>query len=66
MPSAKKAKRNNNRAVMYVRVKPEEHAQIAEMAAQRGYPHTIASVASELISKALQTEAATLSNKEQP
>ncbi len=56
MSRAKKAKRDN-RVVMYVRVKPEEHALIAEIASQRGYPHTIASVASEMFSKILKMEA---------
>ncbi len=54
---AKKAKRDN-RIVTYVRVKPEEHALIEEIAKKRGYPHTIASVASEMLSKGLASETA--------
>lgn len=53
--SAKKFKRDN-RVVTYIRVKPEEHAQIAKIANTRGRPHTIASVAAEMISKALKME----------
>lgn len=58
MTKAKKAKpsKRDDRVVTYVRVKPEEHAQIAQIAEKRGYPHTIASVASEMISKGLKVE----------
>jgi hypothetical protein len=55
MSSAKKAKRDN-RVVTYVRIPAEEYAQITKIADQRGYPHTIASVASEMISKGLKVE----------
>ena len=50
MPKAKKAKRP---VVMYVRVVPEEHELITQIAELRGYPHTIASVAAEAISHGL-------------
>lgn len=53
--NAKKAKRSNH-TVMYVRVKPEEHALIDQIAKKRGYPHTKASIAAELISKGLAAE----------
>jgi len=55
MTRAKKSKRDD-RVVTYVRVRPEEHARIAKLAEDRGYPHTIASVASEMISKGLAAE----------
>ena len=55
MGSAKKFKRDN-RVVTYIRVRPEEHAQIVKIANRRGHPHTIASVAAEMISKALKME----------
>lgn len=58
MARAKKAKRRSPHVVMYVRVKPEEHAQIAKIAEERGYPHTLASVVAEMISRGLQTETA--------
>lgn len=48
----KKAKRNNL-VVMYVRVKPEEHARVKQIADKRGYPHSISSVASEIFSRGL-------------
>lgn len=54
----KKTKSRDERVVTYVRVKPEEHAQIAKIADERGYPHSIASVASEMISKGLKAEIA--------
>lgn len=47
MSKAKKAPRSN--VVTYVRLKPEERAQIAEIVAQRGWPHTIASVTAEMV-----------------
>jgi len=56
MPKAQKVKRRSSHVVTYVRVKPEEHAQIAQIAEKRGYPHTIASVAAEMISRGLKDE----------
>lgn len=44
------------RIVTYVRIKPQEHAQIAKIAEKRGYPHTIASVAGEMVARGLQSE----------
>jgi hypothetical protein len=55
MSRAKRAKRDD-RVVTYVRVKPEEHARIARIAGDRGHPHTIASVAAEMISRGLRAE----------
>lgn len=52
----KKAKRGSS-IVMYVRVRPEEHARVVKLVEQRGYPHTIASVAAEMISRGLASEA---------
>ena len=57
MATPKKPKRDS-RIVMYIRVKPEERAQAAKIAAQRGYPHTIASVSAEMFSRGLASEAA--------
>lgn len=57
MARSKKAKRDD-RVVMYVRVKPAEHAQITKIAEKRGYPHTISSVLAEVIARGLETEAA--------
>lgn len=51
-PKRVKVKRDN-RVVTYVRVKPEEHAQIVKIVAKRGLPHTIASVSAEMISRGL-------------
>lgn len=53
-----KRKRNDDRIVTYVRVAPLEHAQITRIAKKRGRPHTIASVAAEMISRGLKVEAA--------
>lgn len=55
MPKAKKARRANGRSVVtYVRMKPEEHELIVKIAEKRGYPHTIASVTGEVISRGLK------------
>lgn len=56
MSKAKKAKRGDDRVVTYVRVTPAEHAQIVQIAALRGYPHTFASVAAEMIARGLSSE----------
>lgn len=56
MPRAKKPKRGDDRVVTYVRVKPEEHELIVQIVEKRGYPHTIASVAAEMISRGLKEE----------
>ena len=53
--SANKSK-HGNRVVAYIRLKAKEHAQISKIAQKRGYPHTFASVAAEMISKALKME----------
>jgi Fe-S cluster assembly scaffold protein SufB len=56
MSRVKKLKRNDRRVVTYVRVTPEEHERIAVIAEERGYPHTISSVAAEMISRGLASE----------
>lgn len=56
MTKAKKSKRAAL-VTMYVRVKPEERALIAQIAEQRGYPHNKSSVASEMLSKGLAATA---------
>lgn len=53
--STKKVKRDN-RIVAYIRMNAKEHAQISKIAQKRGHPHTFASVAAEMISKALKME----------
>jgi predicted DNA-binding protein len=52
MSIAKKAK-SDDRVVLYVRVPLEVRDRITKIASKRGYPHTIASVTSEIISKGL-------------
>jgi len=54
---AAKAKRPRAPVVMYVRVRPEDRALITKIAEERGYPHTAASVAGEVIARGLKTEA---------
>jgi len=54
--SSSKKINHEGRVVAYVRMKPEEHAQISKIAKKRGYPHTFSSVAAEMISKALKME----------
>jgi hypothetical protein len=66
MPRAKKAKRGDNRVVTYVRVKPAEHALIVKIAEKRGYPHTIASVAGEMISRGLKGQNVVTPSKARP
>lgn len=57
MPAKAKKPKSDERVVMYVRVRTVEHAKIAKIADKRGYPHTIASVVAEMITRGLQTEA---------
>jgi molybdenum cofactor biosynthesis enzyme len=52
MAKAKKAKRAAN-VVTYVRMTPAARDQIDQIVKERGYPATIASVASEMITKGL-------------
>lgn len=58
---AKKAKRGDNGVVMYIRVTPAMHDQIAEVAkrreSERGYPHAMGNVAVEMIAQGLRAEA---------
>jgi molybdenum cofactor biosynthesis enzyme len=53
--STKRTKRDDRR-VAYIRLNAKEHAQISKIALKRGRPHTFASVAAEMISKALKME----------
>lgn len=54
---SKRPARGHKRGVVtYVRLPPEAHAQIVDIASQRGWPHTIASVAAEMISRGLAVE----------
>ena len=54
-----KKSRRDSRIVAYIRMNAKEHAQISKIAQKRGYPHTFASVAAEMISKALKLETRT-------
>lgn len=65
MSKAKKAKRGDL-VTMYVRVKPEVHAQIIKIAGERGYPHNMSSVASEMISQGLASESTRAHRGEPP
>jgi hypothetical protein len=56
MDRVKKGKRAT-RTVLYLRVTSAEHAKLSKKAAKRGYPHTIASIAAEIISQHLANEA---------
>lgn len=56
-PRRPRLKRDKQEA-LYVRVTPEIRTSIEEIAARRGYPHTVASVASDMIAKGLLVEAA--------
>lgn len=55
---ARKTNRQPNgtkRTVVYVRIRPEVRARIVAIAAERGLPHSGASVASEMVSRGLKT-----------
>jgi hypothetical protein len=55
MLKARKAKRGGGTIVTYMRLKSEAHAQIVQIAKERGWPHSIASVTAEMISRGLKT-----------
>lgn len=57
MARAKKTTKRDDRIVLYIRVKPIERAKIAKIVEERGYPHTIASVAGEMLARGLESEA---------
>jgi hypothetical protein len=59
MTSRAKKPKHDDRVVTYVRLPAREHAQITEIAEKRGYPHTIASVTAEMVSRGLAAEAET-------
>lgn len=52
--AARKKRTPDNMVVAYVRMKKDDHKDIAELAEARGYPHTLASVAAEMISRGLE------------
>jgi len=54
--SKTKSFKRDDRIVAYIRVNAKEHAKISKIAQKRGRPHTFASVAAEMISKALKME----------
>lgn len=54
-----KTSKHDNRIVTYIRINAKEHAKISKIARKRGRPHTISSVAAEMISKALKMETPT-------
>ena len=55
MVKAKKGKHAH--LVTYVRLTPQARAQISKIVEERGYPHTIASIAAEMITKGLAATA---------
>jgi uncharacterized UPF0146 family protein len=52
---ARTKKKRDDRILTYVRLQPEIHRQIVQIAEARGYPHTIASVATEMVSHGLKS-----------
>lgn len=46
---ARTKKKRDGRILTYVRLLPEIHQQVVQLAEERGYPHTIASVATEMV-----------------
>lgn len=56
MSSKARKPKQDSRSVMYVRVTPEDRAHITQIVQKRGYPHTMASVASEMLSRGLASE----------
>lgn len=50
-----KKKKPDNRIVTYVRLQPEIHQEVVQIAEERGYPHTIASVATEMVALGLKS-----------
>lgn len=48
-------KKRDDRILTYVRLQPEIHQQVVRIVQERGYPHTIASVATEMVSLGLKT-----------
>lgn len=51
---ARTKKKRDDRVVTYVRLSPEVHKQIEQIAEERGYPHSIASVATEMVLRGLE------------
>lgn len=54
MPAVKRAN-PSKRAVLYVRVPLAVHGKVKQIAQHRGYPHTMNSVAAELIELGIDT-----------
>lgn len=55
-PTPKKRRsgpRRDGRFVMYVRVSGPDHQRIEQLVKERGYPHTLSSVAAEMITRGL-------------
>lgn len=55
LPMARTKKKRDDRILTYVRLLPEVHQQVVQIAKERGYPHTIASVATEMVSLGLKS-----------
>lgn len=51
---ARTKKKRDDRIVTYVRLHPEQHRQVVQIAQERGYPHTIASVTTEMVARGLK------------
>ena len=52
---ARTKKKRDDRILTYVRLLPEVHQQVVQLAQGRGYPHTIASVATEMVALGLKS-----------
>jgi hypothetical protein len=52
---ARTKKKRDDRILTYVRLQPEIHQQIVQIAQVRGYPHTIASVTTEMVAHGLKS-----------
>jgi hypothetical protein len=52
---ARTKKKRDDRILTYVRLQPEVHRRVVQIVEERGYPHTIASVATEMVSLGLKS-----------
>jgi hypothetical protein len=53
MPRAKK--KRDDRILTYVRLHPAQHRQVVQIVEERGYPHSIASVTTEMVALGLKS-----------
>lgn len=52
---ARTKKKRDDRILTYVRLHPEQHRQVVQLVEERGYPHTIASVTTEMVALGLKS-----------